>query len=191
MKKTIQLLLLLGLAAISTGCATPYMVDRGRDAADIFTAAAGAGIGAKARVGPVGLGLLGNADWIGLRGGQLIAYSDEGERYELCPTISPCPTATGSCIGMSAGDVFQSSPDGTAFARGKWYKAHSPIMPIAVFTGPPITHPFYTQIEVVLGLGATIRLGFNPGELLDFFLGWFTIDIYNDDLEWKKRKSNK
>ncbi len=43
----------------------------------------------------------------------------------------------------------------------------------------------------MIGLGGTLRLGFNPGELLDFLLGWFTIDIYNDDIELNKRKSNK
>ena len=45
----------------------------------------------------------------------------------------------------------------------------------------------YTQMEVVVGLGGTLRLGFNPGELLDFILGWATIDIYNDDLEKQKK----
>jgi hypothetical protein len=34
---------------------------------------------------------------------------------------------------------------------------------------------------MLLGLGGTLRLGFNPGELLDFILGWTAIDIYNDD----------
>ena len=39
--------------------------------------------------------------------------------------------------------------------------------------------------------GAAIRQSVMPGELLDFILGWTTIDIFNDDLEWKKRTSNK
>jgi len=43
MKKTIQLLIFLGLATISTGCASPYMIDRGCDAADIVTLTAGVG----------------------------------------------------------------------------------------------------------------------------------------------------
>jgi len=37
-------------------------------------------------------------------------------------------------------------------------------------------------------LGGTVRLGFNPGELLDFILGWTTIDIYGDDIEARKQK---
>lgn len=41
---------------------------------------------------------------------------------------------------------------------------------------------YYTQLEVAAGLGYTVRLGFNPGELLDFLLGWTTIDIFGDDV---------
>ncbi len=53
--------------------------------------------------------------------------------------------------------------------------------------------PYYTEVEVVLACVWSIRLGFNPGECLDFLLGWGGIDIYNDDLETKKQKtaSNK
>ena len=43
--------------------------------------------------------------------------------------------------------------------------------------------PFFTQVEVALGLGGTCRLGFNIGELVDFLLGWGGKDIFNDDLE--------
>jgi len=56
-------------------------------------------------------------------------------------------------------------------------------------SGQPIrAAPCYTQIEAVFGLGFTVRAGFNPGELLDFLLGWFGIDIYGDDLEARKLK---
>ena len=40
----------------------------------------------------------------------------------------------------------------------------------------------FTQIEILFGLGITFRLGFNPGELIDFLLGWSTVDIYHDDI---------
>ncbi len=49
-------------------------------------------------------------------------------------------------------------------------------------------HPYFTQIEVVAGLLGTLRLGFNPGELLDFILGWTTVDIFNDDRETREAK---
>ena len=41
---------------------------------------------------------------------------------------------------------------------------------------------YYTDIECVAGFLLLIRIGFNPGELLDFLLGWTTLDIYDDDI---------
>ena len=56
-------------------------------------------------------------------------------------------------------------------------------MPIACPSSQKIeTLAYLTQVEAVVGLGPSIRLGFNPGELLDFILGWVTLDIFNDDL---------
>ncbi len=46
----------------------------------------------------------------------------------------------------------------------------------------PATFPYYTQVEAVVGLGYTLRLGFNPGELIDFLLGWTTLDLCHDDI---------
>lgn len=40
---------------------------------------------------------------------------------------------------------------------------------------------YFTQLEVSLGLYGGVRLGINPGELLDLLLGLFTIDLYSDD----------
>jgi len=48
-------------------------------------------------------------------------------------------------------------------------------------------HPYYTELEIVLGLGPSLRLGFNPGEFADFILGWFGIDFFADDLEAEKK----
>ncbi len=42
--------------------------------------------------------------------------------------------------------------------------------------------PYCTQIEVVAGALGGLRAGFHPGELIDFLLGWTTLDIYNDDM---------
>ena len=49
-------------------------------------------------------------------------------------------------------------------------------------------HHITLQFEVAAGLGGTVRLGFNPGEFIDFICGWFTIDIYGDDIETAKEK---
>ncbi len=67
------------------------------------------------------------------------------------------------------------APFGTtapAHANKSLLKEKSP-----VFTVPT----YFTQMEVSLGVFGGVKLGFNPGELLDFLLGWFTIDLYGDD----------
>lgn len=40
---------------------------------------------------------------------------------------------------------------------------------------------YFTQLEISLGFYGGVRLGINPGELLDLLLGFFTIDLYADD----------
>jgi hypothetical protein len=40
---------------------------------------------------------------------------------------------------------------------------------------------YWTQVEVEAGVIFAVHAGFNPGELLDFLLGWFGADIYGDD----------
>ena len=51
------------------------------------------------------------------------------------------------------------------------------------------TPSYFSQIEAVLGVVISVRVGFNPGELLDFILGWFGIDIYDDDIDMMKLKT--
>ena len=46
--------------------------------------------------------------------------------------------------------------------------------------------PYYTDIQIALGIGYGARLGFNPGELVDLLLGCIGIDIYKDDYEHQK-----
>ena len=42
------------------------------------------------------------------------------------------------------------------------------------------------QIDLSVGLIASVRLGFNPGELLDFLIGLVGFDLYGDDLAGSK-----
>ena len=65
----------------------------------------------------------------------------------------------------------------------------------------PLIDPQWTQIDLSVGLIASVRLGFNPGELLDFIMGLAGLDLYGDDLagskeDWealaqKRREKNK
>ena len=173
MKKLIQIIFLLSSLAGMTGCATPYMVDRKRDAADIFTATVGVGAGVKARVGPFAQGVEFSMDYAGINGGDTFCgfgkYGDEN--------------------GMDGAFIISGSELGNSSEisrlRNKYYKAFH-ILGVA-YPGAPcgeVIYPasYFTQIDIVAGLGGTIKLGFNPGELLDFILGWATLDIYRDDV---------
>jgi hypothetical protein len=176
------------ISAICSGCATTgYMGDRMRDAGDIFTATVGVGGGAKARVGPVTAGLFLNSDKAGLRGGEVFSSTEEFQRTPR-ETTSLIPIIN-YCVLLFVNDDFRATPDHDA--RHKSYQAISFIPLISWVDEPKLDPrakwPYYTQIEAAVGLGGTLRLGFNPGELLDFILGWTTIDIFNDDLKKEKR----
>ena len=179
-----SLALAVFLAAFSAGCATAGpALDRQRDAMDIFTAVLGTGLGVKARVGPFQFALLGDLGGIGLRGGTpfcLIGRDAPGDSMELAE-------------GLVNVDGFAPDSRSTriSFERRKAYGAVGVLVFAIPYCGEELrwyeAAPYYfTQIEAVVGLGASVRLGFNPGELFDFALGWFGVDIYNDDLERRK-----
>lgn len=72
--------------------------------------------------------------------------------------------------------------------KGLLPSIHIPIPLIQIPKTPSKSLPYFSQIDVVVGIGRGIRLGCNPGELLDFLLGWTTVDIFNDDLEARKAR---
>jgi len=175
MKTIFALAILLSLALATSGCATcGYLLDRGRDAADIFTATLGIGCGIKARAGPIQPALFQNADLCGLRTGQIFWNGNDlilnDELYTPFP-LKKWQLTSGT-------ETFRIDTSPIPEERAKYVVAYSPFPGIAI--GTPAT--FYTQIELAGGLGLTLRLGFNAGELLDFILGWSTLDILNDDI---------
>ena len=174
------------LAAGVSGCATPYAVDRLHDAADIFTATVGVGAGAKARIGPIHPGLFANRDFAGLRGG-VLTHSFNG----------------GGELGVPAFDIdltfmgFEGFADNRAMDRGNYYCTDYFEPALFYSLEEPFDKrqriPFYTQIEAAIAIGPSLRLGFNPGQLLDFIFGLTTVDMFNDDLGRRRTrpKSNK
>lgn len=176
------------------------MIDRGRDAADIFTATGGVGAGAKARLGPLQAGLLVQQDKWGLRGGRVGSFK--------CVTHEPsAPVRNDSMdfvlllVSLENFELDQlHRHETTTEARRKEFSAVG-VCPISIAGMQPDLgfNPYqpcpyyYTQMELVIGCGPSLRLGVNPGELLDFILGWMTIDMFNDDLERRKQneESNK
>lgn len=186
------------ICACCSGCATGYLADRARDGADIFTATLGAGLGGSVRAGPVCAGLVAQTDVAGLRGGRLFAgFPPEGDFYQVYATLIPLPWRPPDTPRQFGFESCATRPFVLDDCRSVYHTASTVpciIMPTVGDDNMPVDArtrwKHLTQVEALLGLGPSLRLGFNPGELLDFILGWTTIDIFNDDLEWKKRKSN-
>ena len=188
MKILTQFVPLLVLLVALTGCATTrnYVADRGRDAADIFTWSVGLGAGAKARVGPIQAGALLNIDMMGLRGG---AFGEipwyEATEDALLPFPNRINKNRSGCLfGRERFADPTRAGKHITVRRGKGFTADAPLPIIGIADQPE----YYTEIEVVIGAAGSLRLGFNPGELVDFILGWTTIDIYGDDLEARQTK---
>lgn len=171
------------LLLFTTGCATsPYLTDRARDAADIFTVTHGVNFGAKARVGPIHAGLLLGFDSFGLRAGQFDwNYWDQGNFGSV----------TDFDVTFLSQEEFSVPWLTIARDRGKQLRSGGlcciALPDYAISPDRPLSArakiPYYTQVEVAGGffiVGA--RAGFNPGELVDFLLGWTTLDIFDDDI---------
>ena len=178
----IQILLLGVMASLAIGCASSgIMADRRRDAADIFNCSLGFGLGAAARVGPVKTGVIAEGDIAGHRGGQ---------------SCNGNPMFLGNFDAFMLGfglERFSGYPDWVEMKeRGKDFEAEwegPPIIGIApLWRDPARNHrgQLY-QIDVTAAIGLSLRLGFNPAELLDFALGWWAIDFLDDDMEAKRK----
>lgn len=180
MKLLGKLMAAMLLIVTMSGCASTkaYFADRGHDALDIFTVTAGVGVGAKARVGPcmLGSGLL--FDIMGLQRGEfyfLDDMKDQGNGGDFM-------------LVFAASEIFHSSP----YVRQRGL-INEEVQYIFLFPEDikKIPAQYFTQIEVACGLLGSVRFGFNPGELLDFLLGWFGIDIYGDDIEMNKMREER
>ncbi len=210
MNRIIQLILASLVAAMVSGCASTggYWSDRGRDAADIFTMTGGYGIGAGARVGPVTASpLLLFWEMTGLRGGQCFKV---GELNPVINSNEPhMESFDGGWFGLygqsfyADSDTYQIIPHGwfqRLKMRGKAFEGEclhketlalpffvwAKKMPYRPYNAPDdgTTYPYYyyTQVEAVLAIGGGFRVGVNPGELLDFLLGFTTLDLFGDDV---------
>jgi len=189
MKIISQIALLIFLSSLGLGCTTPYIVNRGRDAVDIITVQVGYGGGAKARVGFLQLGCLVDIGLGGIRGGAFQA------KNEFWPNGFDTPSKLDLNFLWFGAETFGGNE--LSNHRGKSFVCRQIVVPILLNPESDtkvrefsekmeMKHnpwPYYTQIEAVVAIGPSIRLGFNPGELFDFILGWTTIDIFKDDIE--------
>lgn len=182
------------IANCITGCvgARAYFVDRGRDAADVLTASIGTGGGALMRVGPVHAGVLVDLGDGFLRGGEFAPFLSRSAQIHT--TVVPFPSVWRGerqypVFGLEGYEGW-----GNGLLRSKGFEAVSKLPFVTTglrASSSSVGYPYYyyTQVEAVLAVGLSIRLGVNFGELLDFVLGWVTIDIFADDLEAERRRN--
>jgi hypothetical protein len=194
MMRVTQMACVLALAALLTGCRTAYMQDRKHDAADIVTVTVGSGAGVTARVGPVHAGLYSGDDRYGLRCGEFMWPKREGVQSCTTDPLILLPNFGGGPT-LFWFDAFEG--EAGSRLRGKEYSAEG-ICPFISLPrldsldrgiGRRYAAYYLTQCEVAAGLWRTARLGVNPGELLDFLLGWTTLDIFGDDIGVREQKN--
>lgn len=189
---------LLMVVLVCNGCARAgYLADRRRDAADIVVASVGLGLGVKAQVGPVTFApAVGTMDVAGLRGGEFFRLEELGFRANVVPTDF------GALWWCST--VFYLEDEPRLLRRGKaifalpalvkddrQFNLFSETIPFVCLPRKKLLSEglslerlpvhYWGHLEVVLGLGGTVRLGLNPLEIVDFLAGWFSLDLLDDD----------
>ena len=197
------------VSMLGGGCASAYWRDRANDLGDIASVSFGAGLGVRAQAGPVATGLGAQMDVAGFRGGRFFA---DRRAFDLEPLgwSVDLVCASANLFGLRPADGTQEPFDPDVDARGKYRGQYNgciegafipfwlfgeqlhpdgtadalPPYPVAPGQAAPEDHwsPDWTHLEIAAALGVGVRLGFNPGELLDFLLGFFGADLYGDDL---------
>lgn len=134
----------------------------------------GYGIGAKVEVSDARLGFLYEVDCIGLRGGELLydppRWKSGRFSHEEFYLVAGESHFVGGELAKARGKNF--NRDLQLFLGSGWFGKH----------GAPPGPQTLTQLEAIVGLGPAVRVGFNPGELADFLLGWLGVDLYGDDV---------
>lgn len=180
MKRVMRCVMMSAALVLLTGCATNhYWAARGRDSLDIFTIHVGYGLGGKARIGPLQSGLLMDIGGPGMRGGDWMGIEDldsDGKpaKQDYVAIVAGMESFPGTEMTRKRGKSFSSGQ--VAVIAMPWRREQRKWR----FVGEPVT--YFSQIDVVAAAGPSFRFGFNPGELVDFILGWFPVDIYDDDL---------
>lgn len=156
-----------------TGCSSMSWSDRGSDLGDVFTGTAGIGGGVTARVGALHAGLGCMHDVAGLRGGNAAVLQDPDNAdaiYEMTfwnkeqfmyGRVSGKNIRTVQTPWIPMVNITKNGTDAED--------------PQALF------NPYYTQIECAVAFFPGFRMGFNLGELADFFCGFAGYDMFKDD----------
>ena len=177
---------------------------------DIASVSFGAGLGVRAQAGPVATGLGAQMDVAGFRGGRFFCDRRAFDLEPLGWSVD-LVLASGNLFGLRPVDGTPEPYDRIVNGRGKYQGQYNPavggvFVPFWLcgeildldYYGPERTErpsplapnrkearphlPSWTHLEAAAALGVGVRLGFNPGELLDFLLGFFGVDLYGDDV---------
>ena len=198
------------VSTLGGGCASAYWRDRANDLGDIASVSFGAGLGVRAQAGPVATGLGAQMDVAGFRGGRFFCDRRAFDLEPLGWSVD-LVLASGNLFGLRPVDGTPEPYERIVNGRGKYQGQYNPavggvFVPFWLcgeildldYYGPERTErpsplapnrkearphlPSWTHLEAAAALGVGVRLGFNPGELLDFLLGFFGADLYGDDL---------
>jgi len=185
------------LVSVMTGCTSTrrYFLDRKQDVADIFTLCGGVGCGGQVRVGRIPLGAVAEADLVGLRYGELFCRTEVPNEPEEINTPLLNVAALG-LAGMGAGvaaGIGGAPMPVKSLSNGVYWavKGGCPISKRQMRRGKgrySPSSPEWFTLEVVGGFGLMGRAGFNAAELLDFVVGWTTIDVLGDDWKGQERR---
>jgi hypothetical protein len=176
--------LMAGACSLLQGCASVYWADRWNDAKDVVTCTAGLGLGAKVRAGPLQAPLIVQSDYAGLRCGEAFASPMRDDFWTYVSEAghgvdSPFPVYLREYGALYSG-YEKFDPGGLSAARHK--RVRSQGLGLATFDGDEENYGFYTQVEATVGVIFSVRLGVNPGELIDALVGFTTVDLFGDDV---------
>lgn len=151
--------LIILLLLINCNTVWAYTKDRKNDFFDIITVGVNTGIGAEAHIGPVPIGLGGAGQELGLING---CWTNESEHLSFL------------IVGYEKVNCENAESN-----RGKdiLYK-------YGLWNEKKLSEKKYlfTRMDFSAAYLVGARLGFNSGELLDFFVGFFGFDLYHDDM---------
>ena len=151
----IRLLSALLVAVLTTSCSTNYGNNRALDAQDIFSFSVGYGLGAQARVSYIAEGLLWKKDLGGMQNGVPYWYGNQANIMDIDVILGRIH------IFNPPYDVYIRK-HGVLLAEGPLFL----YMPRKDKWNPK----WATQIDATVALGLSLKVGFNPGELIDFIL---------------------
>jgi len=168
----IRFLFILSVVALTGGCASPgYFADRAHDLGDVATFTLGDGIGARVVVGPLYVNSFFHfqEDRIGWQNGGPTLLGDENVNRDY-----------GAWFGL--GQEWRHFSDLQTQRKKDYKMGIADKIPFFMrFEGGRAVSRL-TQLEVAAAVVLGIRVGVNAPELLDFILGWVSLDITEDDL---------